>query len=208
MWPARRSSLRRRTCACWTSRERRRAHFCLLAAGVRHSSSQHGWHERCCTPETGRELCAVGLCCYSACNTVYRSGHCGGGPAPPGPAEGAGKHARAPACGQCPAMVAAGQMAPALWHTRCGMGAVCCRLVLHHAACNRLHWRCRLVLPMMQPVCVCPSERHASAAAQVRYRAARQYAHAARQAAGRPDGAAFQDRAYQVALWCRETLII
>ncbi|CAK0785772.1 hypothetical protein CVIRNUC_008983 [Coccomyxa viridis] len=33
--------------------------------------------------------------------------------------------------------------------------------------------------------------------AQVRYRAARQYAHAARQAAGRPDGAAFQDRAYQ-----------
>lgn len=36
---------------------------------------------------------------------------------------------------------------------------------------------------------------------QVKYRAARQYAHAARQAAGHADGgAAFQDRAYQVTL--------
>ena len=34
--------------------------------------------------------------------------------------------------------------------------------------------------------------------AQIKYRAARQYAHAARQAAGNTDGAAFQDRAYQV----------
>jgi len=34
--------------------------------------------------------------------------------------------------------------------------------------------------------------------AQVKYRAARQYAHAARQAAGHTDGAVFQDRAYQV----------
>ena len=34
--------------------------------------------------------------------------------------------------------------------------------------------------------------------AQIKYRAARQYAHAARQAAGGTDGAAFQDRAYQV----------
>lgn len=45
--------------------------------------------------------------------------------------------------------------------------------------------------------------------AQIKYRAARQYAHAARQAAGHTDGAAFQDRAYQVpgllSLWdlCR-----
>ena len=36
------------------------------------------------------------------------------------------------------------------------------------------------------------------AGVQVKYRAARQYAHAARQAAGNTDGAAFQDRAYQV----------
>ena len=34
--------------------------------------------------------------------------------------------------------------------------------------------------------------------AQIKYRAARQYAQAARQAAGNTDGAAFQDRAYQV----------
>ena len=34
--------------------------------------------------------------------------------------------------------------------------------------------------------------------AQIKYRAARQYTHAARQAAGHTDGAAFQDRAYQV----------
>ena len=34
--------------------------------------------------------------------------------------------------------------------------------------------------------------------AQIKYRAARQYAHAAKQAAGGTDGAAFQDRAYQV----------
>ena len=77
---------------------------------------------------------------------------------------------------------------------------MCCWLVLLYSFRHTMYGRLLLRLTIMLLVSVCPSAQHASVAAtQVRYRAARQYAHAARQAAGRPDGAAFQDRAYQVA---------
>ena len=77
---------------------------------------------------------------------------------------------------------------------------MCWWLVLLLSACNTTRRKFLPMFTMMLLVSVCPSAHHASVAAvQVRYRAARQYAHAARQAAGRPDGAAFQDRAYQVA---------
>ena len=77
---------------------------------------------------------------------------------------------------------------------------MCCWLVLLYPFRHTMYGRFLLRLTIMLLVSVCPSAQHASVAAtQVRYRAARQYAHAARQAAGRPDGAAFQDRAYQVA---------
>ena len=87
MWWARKWSLRRRTCASWTSREHRQARLALLpVAGIRHPSPQHGWHERCCTPDTGRELCAGGLCCALlpatqctdafSCRPIYHTGLC------------------------------------------------------------------------------------------------------------------------------------
>ena len=108
-----------------------------------------------------------------------------------------------PACSQCPAITTTARVAQALLHTRYRAGAVCCWLVLLYSFRHTMYGRFLLILTIMLLVSVCPSAHHASVAAtQVRYRAARQYAHAARQAAGRPDGAAFQDRAYQVALWC------